>query len=59
MLLLQSLHRLKGRYKKTYERKKKYQVEIPAKIKKEVGLYARDFDAASAIKKFSNKDPNC
>ena len=28
---------------KTYEHPKKYQVEIPAKIKKEVGLYARDF----------------
>ena len=25
---------------KTYERPKKYQVQIPAKIKKEVGLYA-------------------
>ena len=28
---------------KTYKRPKKYQVEIPPKIKKEVGLYARDF----------------
>ena len=28
---------------KTYEHPKKYQVEISAKIKKEVGLYARDF----------------
>ena len=53
------LAQAEGEIQKTYERKKKYQVEIPAKIKKEVGLYARDFDAASAIKKFSNKDPNC
>ena len=28
---------------KTYKRPKKYQVEIPPKIKKEVSLYARDF----------------
>ena len=42
---------------KTCERPKKYQVEIPAKIKKEVGLYARDFDTASAIKKFTTKYP--
>ena len=34
---------------KTYERPKKYQVEIPAKIKKAIGLYARDFGTASAI----------
>ena len=40
---------------KTYESPKKYQVEIPAKIKKEVGLYARDFGTASAIKKFTIK----
>ena len=36
---------------KTCKRPKRYQVEIPAKIKKEVDLYARDFGAASAIKK--------
>ena len=42
---------------KTYERPKKYQVETPAKIKKEVGLYARDFGTASAIKKFTIKYP--
>ena len=40
---------------KTYERSKKYQVEIPAKIKKEAGLYARDFATTSAIKKFTTK----
>ena len=40
---------------KTYERPKKYQVVIPAKIKKKVGLYARDFGTASAIKKFTTK----
>ena len=34
----------------SYDRPKKYQVEIPAKIKKEVDLYARDFGTASAIK---------
>ena len=45
-----------GEIQKTYERKKKYQVEIPAKIKK-VDLYARDFGAASTIKKFTNKYP--
>ena len=43
--------------KKTYERPKKYHVEISAKIKKEVGLYARDFGTASAIKKFTTKYP--
>ena len=42
---------------KTYKRPKKYQVEIPAKIKKEVGLYARDFGTASAIKNFATKCP--
>ena len=42
---------------KTYESPKKYQVEIPAKIKKEVGLYARDFVNAYAIKKFTTKYP--
>ena len=42
---------------KTYERPKKYQVENPAKIKKEIGLYARDFGIASAIKKFTTKYP--
>ena len=42
---------------KTYERPKKYQVEIPAKIKKEVGLYAITFGTASAIKKFTTKYP--
>ena len=42
---------------KTYGRLKKYQVEIPAKIKKEVGLYAKDFGTASAIKKFTTKYP--
>ena len=42
---------------KTYERPKKYQAETPAKIKKEVGLYARDFGTASAIKKFTIKYP--
>ena len=40
---------------KTYEHPKKYQVEIPAKIKKEVGLYARDFGTASAVEKFTTK----
>ena len=35
---------------KANERPKKYQVEISAKIKKEVGLYARDCDTVSAIK---------
>ena len=40
---------------KTYECPKKYQVEIPAKIRKEVGLYPRDFGTASAIKKFTTK----
>ena len=39
------------------EKKKKYQVEIPAKVKKEVGLCARDFGTASAIKKFTTKYP--
>ena len=42
---------------KTYERPKKYQAEIPAKIKEEVGLYARDFSTASAIEKFTTKYP--
>ena len=42
---------------KTYEHPKKCQVEIPVKIKKEVGLYVRDFDTASAIKKFTTKYP--
>ena len=42
---------------KTNERPKKYQVEISAKIKKEVGLYARDCDTVSAIKKFTTKYP--
>ena len=41
----------------TYQRPKKYQVEIPAKIKKEVDLYARDFSTASAIKMFTTKYP--
>ena len=41
---------------KTYERPKIYQAEIPAKIKK-VGLYARDFGTALAIKKFTTKYP--
>ena len=40
---------------KTYESLKMYQIEIPAKIKKEVGLYARDFGTASTIKKFTTK----
>ena len=40
---------------KTYERPKKCQVEIPAMIKKEVSLYARDFGIASAFKKFTTK----
>ena len=35
----------------------KYQVEIPAKIKKEIGLYAKDFGTASAIEKFTTKYP--
>ena len=43
--------------RKTYTRQKKYQVAIPAKTKKEVGLYARDFGTASAIKKFTTKYP--
>ena len=42
---------------KTYERPRKYQVETVARIKKEVGLYARDFGPASAIKKFTTKYP--
>ena len=42
---------------KTYERPRKYQVETAARIKKEVGLYARDFGPASAIKKFTTKYP--
>ena len=36
---------------------KKCKVEIPAKIKKEVGRYARDFGTALAIKKFATKYP--
>ena len=36
---------------KTCKRPKRYQVKIPAKIKKEVELFARDFGAVSAIKK--------
>ena len=42
---------------KTQECPKKYQVEIPAKITKETGLYARDFGTASVIKKFTTKYP--
>ena len=42
---------------KTYEHPKKYQVEILANIKKEVGLYVRDFGTASAIKTFTTKYP--
>ena len=42
---------------KTYKRPKKYQVEILANVKKEVGLYVRDFDTASAIKTFTTKYP--
>ena len=42
---------------KKYELTQKYQVRIPAKIKKKVGLHARDFGAASAIKKFTTKYP--
>ena len=42
---------------KTYHHSKKYQVKIPAKIKKEVGLYAKDFGTASVIKKFTTKYP--
>ena len=42
---------------KTYERPKKYQVEIPAKINKEVVLNAKDFGTVSAIKKFTTKYP--
>ena len=42
---------------KTYERPKKYQVEISAKIKKDVDLHATDFGNASAIKKFTTKCP--
>ena len=42
---------------KTYGCPKKYEVDIPAKIKKEAGLYARDFGTASAIKKFTTKYP--
>ena len=42
---------------KTYKRRKKCQVEITAKIKKEVGLYVRDFGTASAIKNFTTKYP--
>ena len=42
---------------KTYERQIKYQVEIPARIKKEVDLCAKDFGTASAFKKFTTKYP--
>ena len=42
---------------KTYELPQKYQVENPAKIQKEVGLYARNFGTASAIKKFTTEYP--
>ena len=35
----------------------KYQVEIPVKNQKDVGLYARDFSTASAIKKFTTEYP--
>ena len=42
---------------KTYEHPKKYHVEIPGKIKKEVDLYASDFGTALAIKKFTTKYP--
>ena len=35
----------------------KYQVEIPAKINEEVGLYARDCGTTSAIKRFTTKYP--
>ena len=35
----------------------KYQVEIPAKIKKELDLHAGDFVTTSAIKKFTTKCP--
>ena len=42
---------------KTYKRPKKYQVKIPGKIKKEIGLYASDFGTASAIKRFTTKYP--
>ena len=45
----------KEEMQKTYESPKKYQIEIPVKIKKEVGLYARDFGTASTIKKFTTK----
>ena len=38
---------------KIYKSPKKYQVEIPAKIKKQAGLYARGFDTAWTIKKFT------
>ena len=40
---------------KAYERPKRYDVEIPAKSKREIGLYAKDFGTASAIKKFTTK----
>ena len=42
---------------KTYKRPKKYQVEIPAKIRREVDLYARDFGTLSATKMFTTKCP--
>ena len=40
---------------KTHKCPKKYLVEISAKLKKEVGLYARDFGIASEIKKFTTR----
>ena len=42
---------------KTYKRQKKYQVEIPVRIKKEVDLCAKDFGTASAFKEFTTKYP--
>ena len=39
---------------KLYKHPKKYQLGIPVKIKKEVGLFARDFGTAS-IKKLTTK----
>ena len=49
MLLLRSLLTLKRGCKR--------QVEISAKIKKDVDLHATDFGNASAIKKFTTKCP--
>ena len=56
MLLLRSFEQAEE-MQKTYQRPKNYQVKIPAKIKKEVDLYARDFGTASAIKTFTTKYP--